>query len=188
MNPKNALFLSATLTAFVLAVLFGVVTRVTTTTSTAAAAAPVAAEQQVAAQPASTATQPATSLPEPTAQAQLGPEEAATLAAAAIQREDVYSVETSTYQGAEAYKVVFSSGDIVFIGLDRQMIGQSKLQATVITVDPTQAPKKKNNKNNNNSVSAPQTSSSPSTGGDDNGGEDHKEDDHDEDKEDDHDD
>ena len=168
MNPKNALFLSASLTAFVLAVLFGVVTKVTNT-PTVAAAAPVVQ--------AATATIPPTGLPSEeilpvaTQQGPLGPEEAANLAAKAISRQDVYSVETFSYKGADSYKVVFSSGDIVYIGMDRMVLEMGKLQPVVISVDaPTSLPKKhKGGSNYTQQSSAP--TAPPAPGGGDGGGE-----------------
>ena len=143
MNPKNALFLSASLTAFVLAVLFGVVTRVTNNSTQVAAAAPVV-QAAVAQDTVATATQPQpTDAPVATAQTPPTADEAAALAAKAINRQDVYSVESSTYKGAQSYKVVFSSGDVVYIGLDKQVLAQTKLQASSAAPDnPTQAPAK----------------------------------------------
>jgi uncharacterized membrane protein YgcG len=149
MNPKNALFISASLTAFVLAVLFGVVTKITTSSTQVAAAAPVV--QVAAAQDTATATQQQpTDVPVATAQIPPTPDEAALLAAKAINRQDVYSVESSTYQGVQSYKVVFSSGDVVYIGLDKQVLAQTKLQPAVASVDSTQAPTKQHRKNYGN--------------------------------------
>ena len=168
MNPKNALFLSASLTAFVLAVLFGVVTKVTATPIAQAAPAPTVAMATTA---------PNTEVPtqvDPTAtqQGPLGPEEAAGLAAKAISRQDVYSVETSTLNGADSYKVVFSSGDVVYVGLDRQVLQMTKLAAVVssapvATTKPTKKHRDDNSNNNNTSsnaqVQAP--AAPPSSGG-----------------------
>ena len=164
MNPKNALFLSASLTAFVLAVLFGVVTKISNTT--AQAAAPEAAVAQASALPTQTpipTLEQPTDLPAPTAQLPPTPEEAVQLAATAINRQDVYSVESLKYQGLDAFKVVFSSGAIVYIGMDRQVITKAKLQAVVAAVDPTQ-PVKKKNKNNNNNNNTTQSASQPGGG------------------------
>ncbi len=172
MNPKNALFLSASLTAFVLSVLFGVVTKISNTTAQAATVEAVAVQATAVATlaPIPTLEQP-TDLPVPTAQLPPTPDEAALLAATAINRQDVYSVEASTYKGTEAYKVVFSSGDIVYIGMDKLVLSKSKLVATVITVDPTQAPKKKNKGGggggNSQPASNPKPSSNESEGSDD---------------------
>jgi hypothetical protein len=168
MNPKNALFLSASLTAFVLAVLFGVVTKVTNT-PTVAEAAPIA--QAAVIQPTVAATDAPTqeALASATAQGPLGPEEAAALAAKAISRQDVYSVETFSYKGADSYKVVFSSGDIVYIGMDRTVLEMGKLPVVVANVDPaaTSAPKKHKGSNNNQQ---PNPTTPPTTGGGEDGG------------------
>jgi hypothetical protein len=146
MNPKSALFLSGTLTAFVVAVLFGVVSKVTSAPEAAVNSPVQAVVQQV---DTATPEQP-TALPSPTMQAAItvGPEQAATLAAEAINRQDVYSVETSTYNGTEAYKVVFSSGDIVYIGLDAQVLAKTKLQPVVVSVPATKRPKHNTNRGN----------------------------------------
>jgi hypothetical protein len=141
MNPKVVLFLSTTLTAFVVATLSGVVNKVTSMPAANTVAPGQAVVQQA---PTATLEQP-TDMPAPTAQLPLGPEQAAALAAQAISREDIYSVETSTYNGVEAYKVVFSSGDIVYIGLDSQVLAKTKLQPVVVNVAATKPPKKNRN-------------------------------------------
>jgi len=166
MNPKIALFLSATLTAFVVATLSGVVNKVTSVS--ASNPTPIqAVVQQVAT---ATLEQP-TDLPAPTAQQPLGPEQAAALAAKAINRQDVYSVETSTYNNVDTYKVVFSSGDVVYIGMDSQVLAKTKLQPVVVNVQATKPPKK----NRNNGGGDSQTSNSqPSNNGGDHGGGDHE--------------
>jgi hypothetical protein len=58
----------------------------------------------------------------PTA-ANLAPEDAATIAAQYMGRVDLYSVETTILSGNTVYKVVFSSGDIVYLSLDGQILG-----------------------------------------------------------------
>ena len=145
MNPKIALFLSATLTAFVVATLSGVVNKVISTPP-ANTIVPV----QVAAQPSATVTleQP-TDLPAPTMQTPLSPEQAATLAAQAINRQDVYSVETSTYNGVDAYKVVFSSGDVVYIGFDSQVLAKTQIQPVVVSAPATNPSVRSNNNGGN---------------------------------------
>lgn len=59
---------------------------------------------------------------EPTSPAQVSPQEAAQIAAKYMGRSDLYSVETTSSNGATVYKVTFSSGDIVLVGLDGQVI------------------------------------------------------------------
>ena len=147
MNPKSATFLSATLTTFIMAVLFGVVTKISTTPKEAALPKEEQAQVQEAAptqMPTEAPTEAPTQIPAPTAQPPLGPEEAAILAAKSLNREDVYSVEATTFNGAESYKVIFSSGDIVFIGMDRIVQNVTKLEPVIVNVT---APTTPNNAN-----------------------------------------
>jgi hypothetical protein len=156
MNPKNALFLAATLTAFVLATLFAVVNKVTTTPIEAAAAPAVQNTATTIAQPTDQSTA--------TAQSQLGPEEAAKLAADAISRTDVYSVESFSYKGVDTFKVVFSSGDIVYVGMDRQVVDTAKLQAVAVYSAPVvPATKKHNGGGGGTKTTAPAATQPPST-------------------------
>ena len=73
--------------------------------------------------------------PNPSAEvtAAISPEDAATIAAQYMGRSDLYSVEATSLYGNTVYKVVFSSGDIVYIGLDGQVIGVAPAQI----VDPS---------------------------------------------------
>jgi hypothetical protein len=50
------------------------------------------------------------------------PEEAAQIAARYLNRTDLYSVESAQYNGMPAYMVTFSSGDIVYVGTDGQVL------------------------------------------------------------------
>ncbi len=149
MNSKNALFLSASLTAFVLAILFGVVTKITSINSAQAAApaADSALVEQAAVDPTAVLDVPApTDIPAtatlaPAAVVPPTPEEAAGLAATALNRQDVYSVETFSFNGLDTYKVVFVTGDSVIIGMDRKVL--SIAPPEVVAVDaptPTISP------------------------------------------------
>lgn len=51
------------------------------------------------------------------------PQEASQIAASYLKRTDLYSVESSQYNGVSAYLVTFSSGDIVYVGTDGQVLG-----------------------------------------------------------------
>ena len=139
MNSKNALFLSAALTAFCLAILFAVVTKLTSISNTpvqAAAAVEVAANVEPTAEP---------ELPTPTevqptaapvaAVLPSTPEEAAFVAAKSINRQDVYSVETFDCNGVSCFKVVFVSGDEVYVGLDHNVLAFTP--TVVATVAPS---------------------------------------------------
>lgn len=168
MNPKIALFLSASLTAFVLTTLSGVVGKVasapTTTPTAQAVSQEVAATATLDEQP----TDAPTEQPTPTAQAPLGPIEAASLAAQAINQQDVYSVESTTFQGVEAFKVVFSAGNVVFVGLDRQILISTQVTAqpvVVISVPQAQPTKRHRDNSSGGSVSAPAQAQASSGGG-----------------------
>ena len=72
-----------------------------------------------------TATAPA---PAPTT---VTPQEAAQIAARYLNRTDLYSVESSQYNGASAYLVTFSSGDIVYVGTDGQVLAVQRAKGQI---------------------------------------------------------
>jgi hypothetical protein len=101
---KSSLFISTVLTTFVLAVLAGAVTAYRAfAVSTVQSPQPVPVAQ--------------------TFQNQISPEQAALLAAQYWGRNDLYSVESTQVNGISAYKVTFSSGDVVHISTDGQVLG-----------------------------------------------------------------
>jgi flagellar hook-length control protein FliK len=53
----------------------------------------------------------------------LTPEQAVSIASNFLQQTSVYSVETVTLQGASVYMVTFSSGDVIYVGMDGQIVG-----------------------------------------------------------------
>lgn len=53
---------------------------------------------------------------------QVSPQDAAQIAAQYMGRSDLYSVEGTTYNGADVYKVTFSSGDVVFVSSTGQVL------------------------------------------------------------------
>jgi hypothetical protein len=59
--------------------------------------------------------------PAPTATA-LTPQQAAQIASSYLGRTDLYSAETTTFNGSSAYLVTFSSGDLVYIGMDGHVL------------------------------------------------------------------
>ncbi len=142
---KSTLFISVVLTTFMLAVLFGVASAYqnivspkkveTVQTQPTAEVAPVALVN-VPPTPAPTATP-----------MQVTPEEAAATAAKVIGENDLYSVEVSQFEGADAYLVTFSSRKLVYMSLDGQVLSISELPVTVIT--------KRRPHGNNNQESAP---------------------------------
>jgi len=70
-------------------------------------------------------------VPQPAAAITIAPEDAAGIAAQYMGRADLYSVETSILNGNTVYKVVFSSGDIVYLSLDGQVLGVAPAPVTV---------------------------------------------------------
>ncbi len=50
------------------------------------------------------------------------PQDAAQVAAKALNESSIYSVESAPYNGVTAYKVTFSSGDIAYVGMDGTML------------------------------------------------------------------
>ena len=51
------------------------------------------------------------------------PKQAAALASEFLGRTDAYSVQLAEYSGVQAYKVTFTSGDVVYVSLDGKILG-----------------------------------------------------------------
>lgn len=126
MKTNSALFISATLTAFILAVLTGVVSAFNNAggSELASSGSPTQAEvvTVLPTQAEAPATQPAP----------VGPVQAASLAAQFMNKTDVYSVESAVLNGVNVFKVVFSSGDIVYVGQDGAILSTAKLPPTTV--------------------------------------------------------
>ena len=56
----------------------------------------------------------------------VSPETAAQIAAQFLKQTNIYSVETAAFNGAMVYKVTFSTGDVVVLSLDGQVIGTQR--------------------------------------------------------------
>ncbi|MGA9397968.1 MAG: hypothetical protein WBV22_06880 [Anaerolineaceae bacterium] len=117
---KRALFLSVAITTFILVIVGGVFS---VYQAFAKSGEPVA---QV--QPVNQVVSPVT-VSEAAAPAvqQVTPEQAAAIAAEYLGRQDVYAVESDKLDSVTVYKVTFSSGDIVYVGLDGQILRVDKL-------------------------------------------------------------
>ncbi|HMZ08730.1 MAG TPA: hypothetical protein PK078_14030 [Anaerolineales bacterium] len=127
---KSTLFISATLTAFLVALLFGVVSAYQKITQKASEPAP----KVVAAQPV-VVDFPSVSMPTPTPVLVISAEQATTIAVDFLGNPDVYSVEVVTYEGAQAFLVTFSSGDLVYVSSTGIVLANSKLQPVVVTTN-----------------------------------------------------
>ena len=156
---KSTIFISAVLTTFALVMLY----RVASAYNDNKKATEVVAEPTAI--PAPTEIEP----PAPTDVA-LGPEEAAQLAAQVVGKTNLLSAETSSFNGVDAYMITFTNKDVVYVGLDGQILA---VQVAPVVVNA--APPKKNKNNGGSHASNPSR-----------GDEDH--DDDDDDHEDEHDD
>lgn len=145
---KSTLFISAVLTVFMLATLFGVVSAyqgmVTSKQTEPVVAAQPTAEVQPVEQLMSVA---------PAQTSIVTPEQATALAMQMISRGDVYSVESTTYENAPAYLVTFTSGDLVYVSPTGQILAVTKL-APVVVVQPA----RRHNDNGGNQTTVSSTS------------------------------
>jgi len=130
---KSTLFISVVLTTFMLAVLFGVASayqNIVGSTEAAAVQSQPTTAAAVASEPITAVIPPTQVLP--TEAANLAPEAVADIASKVLGRTDLYSVELTQFEGVDAYLVTFSSGDLVYLSLDGQVLSISKLPVTTI--------------------------------------------------------
>lgn len=59
-------------------------------------------------------------------------QDAALIAANFLGQTDLYSVENAVWEGTDAYKVVFSSGDVVYINMNGDVIGTEAPETVVV--------------------------------------------------------
>ena len=141
--PKKNLLISAALTAFVLVMLTGVASayKQVTANFVAAQATPTTAPTTVP------TVEVAVVLPTEVIPIILTHQEAALVAANYLEQTDLFSVEIAIWEetATEAYKVVFSTGDIVYISMDGQILGVEEPPTIVIT-------QSNNNGGNNNAA------------------------------------
>jgi hypothetical protein len=101
---KSSLFISTILSVFMLAILAGAVSAYRSFSGSVLQPVQLAPAVQ-------------------TAQNLVSPEQAAQLAAQYWGRNDLYSVESTVVRGMDAYKVTFSSGDVVYVSTTGQIEG-----------------------------------------------------------------
>ncbi|MFT3895976.1 MAG: hypothetical protein QM730_30535 [Anaerolineales bacterium] len=131
---KKTLLVSAALTTFVLVVLANV------------SAVYAQIRNAVAIQPTAVT---AETLPVQNQALQVTHQQAATIAANFLGQTDLYSVENAVWNGLNVYKVVFSSGTIVYVSMDGQILGSEAPQPVFVSA-PAQ-----NNNNQSQSSGAP---------------------------------
>ena len=123
MSKKN-LFVSAALTAFVLVILVNVASAYKQISSSSADVQPVLP----------TVTSTVEVLPTETQVVVLTHQEAALVAANFLGDTDLFSVENAPWEEKDAYKVVFSSGYIVYVSLDGQILSSEAPQPVFVSV------------------------------------------------------
>jgi len=122
---KTPLFISGVLTTFVLVVMAGVIT--------AFRSIPSASAEAATPQPAPVE---ATATAVPTL---ISPQDAAQIAARILGRTDLYAVESTTLNAADAYKVTFSSGDVVYISLTGEVLQVVSAPSNSLRASPPSA-------------------------------------------------
>lgn len=73
---------------------------------------------------------------DPAASSNVSPQDAAALAAIYLNRTDAFSVELAVFNGTQSYKVTFSSGDIAYVALNGQVLGNVPAPAAVVSSVP----------------------------------------------------
>jgi hypothetical protein len=145
---KSTIFISAILTTFALVMLYGV----------------VSAYQSMSNLPDATPlpTDTVTATPEPVepdptlvpavTQTTVSPEQAAQMAAQVLGNPNLLSAESSNLNGTNAYKITFTNNDVVYVGLDGQILSIQVAPVVVnVSVPAVQQVKHKNKDNNNTS-------------------------------------
>lgn len=133
---KSTVLLSAVLTAFALVMLY----------SLASAYRGNKNLTEAASQPTATLVPEGTELPAPT-ESVLTPEEAAQLAAQIVGNGNLLSAESSNLNGMDAYKITFTNDDVVYVGLDGQILSV-QVAPVVVNIAPPAKHKNKHNGGN----------------------------------------
>ncbi len=140
---KSTIFISTVLTTFALVILYGV----------------VSAYQNISNVPQASALSVDTTTPEPTteptseptaAPTSITPEQAAQKATQVVGNTNLLSAESSNINGVDAYKITFTNNDVVYVGLDGQILG---VQIAPVVINVAPLPPTKHNNNTSTSTS-----------------------------------
>lgn len=126
---KSTLFVSAMLTVFLMATIFGAVSAYQQVVKKQNDAAKNTVPQAVNAEIVPLPAESIVAVPEV-----VTAEQATTAAINFLSDTNVYSVEVVDYQGAPAYLVTFSSGDLVYVSSTGIVIANTKIQPVVVAV------------------------------------------------------
>jgi len=167
---KSTLFISAALTTFMLAVMFGVVSAYQNIVKSSQ---PVVAQvQPTAAEVVNVPIVDAPVVVAPTQATNITPETAAALASKVINRTDLFSAELAKFNDVDAYLVTFSSGDLVYVSLDGQILSISKLPVKTIVQKGSKRGASDNQKSSPVASNGGSNSGGSSSGGEHEGGDD----------------
>jgi len=156
---KSTIFISAVLTTFALVMLYRVASAYNDNKNvTKVAAAPVSNS----APPAPPADAQAADVQ---ANVALGPMDAAQLAAKVVGNTNLLSAESSSYNGVNAYMITFANNDVVYVGLDGQILSVQMAPVAPVVVNVAPPAKNKNKNKGGNTVSAPGPATSYEGGG-----------------------
>jgi hypothetical protein len=145
---KGTIFISVIFTTFALVLLYGVVSAYQGM-SNPPQATPQATEM------ATETIEPDPTLEPAATQIVLTPEQAAQLAAQVVNNPNLLSAESSNLNGTNAYKITFTNNDVVYVGLDGQILGFQVAPVVVNVAAPAvQQIKHKNKNNNSNNTSS----------------------------------
>ena len=130
--PNKKLLISAALTAFILVVATGIASayqRVSSTIEAVKVEEAGGAERLDQSQPAIVGDTVAAAQSE---QVLISHQEAALVATNYFGQTDLYSVENVVWEGVDAYEVVFSSGDSVYVSMTGEVLGTAAPETVVI--------------------------------------------------------
>jgi hypothetical protein len=140
---KSTVFISALLTTFALVMLYRLASAYNDSQKTA----------EITVEPTATLAPTATEPPAPT-EVVLSPEEAAQFAAQVVGNTNLLSAESSSFNGVDAYLVTFTNNDVVYVGLDGQVLAV-QVAPVVVNVAPPPKQKKKNSDGGNQNAGNP---------------------------------
>ena len=129
---KSTLFISALLTVFLMATIFGIASayqQVVKANGTMAAQP----SQKALSQPVNANFAPVPTATEIVAPLVVTPEQATTVAVDFLGDPNVYSVEVVDYEGVATYLITFSSGDLVYVSSTGMVVANTKIQPVVVS-------------------------------------------------------
>lgn len=138
---KSTVFISALLTTVALVMLYRLASAYNESQNVA----------QFTAEPTATLAPTATEPPALT-EVVLSPEKAARLAAEVVGNTSLLSAESSSFNGVDAYLITFTNNDVVYVGLDGQVLAV-QVAPVVINIAPPAKQKSKNSGGGGQNVS-----------------------------------